>query len=191
MKIFFTVSNSGLPGLLKNCGQILKELKSHGANVTATFDKSYWKGARNLGNIEGVTTSEDQYRFVHDRAIRRAIFRADAVVIEASYPSFRLGFEAFFALSQQKPVLVLSQSRNYGRLIDQPNFFGAKYTLFTIPDIVEGFLKHVRKNKLRNRFNLFISDEHKKHIEDVAKRYGVSMSDYIRRLIENDKGLSF
>jgi hypothetical protein len=123
---------------------------------------------------------------LHDSAVKRAIFRADAMVIEASEPSFRLGFEAFFALSQQKPVLVLSRSRDYSHLIDQPNLFGAKYTDFTLPDEIEKFLRHVKENKLRNRFNLFISDAQRKHIEQSAKFYNVSKSDYVRKLIEAD-----
>jgi hypothetical protein len=187
MKVFLTVSRSGFPQLTDSCELIKTELKSHGVHVIATFDRSYWKGTPWEKIIDNLSVSEDKYRYIHDSAVRRAIFRSDAVVIEASYPSFRLGFEAFFALSQQKPVLVLSQSRNYGHLIDQPNLFGAKYTPFTLPDEIEKFLKHVRQHKLRNRFNLFISDHQRKHIEEAAKHYGVSKSDYIRKLIETDE----
>jgi hypothetical protein len=187
MKIFFTVSKSGLPELTANCNLIKKELTNRGVKVIATFDKSYWKGTPWEKVTSHLSISEDKYRYVHDSAVRRAIFRADAVVIEASHSSFRLGFEAFFALSQQKPVLVLSQFKNYNHLIDQPNLFGAKYTPFTLPDEIEKFLRHVRKNKLRNRFNLFISDYQRKHIEEAAKHYGVSKSDYLRKLIETDE----
>lgn len=188
MKIFFTVSKGGLPNLLENCQMITDELKKQGAVVIATFDKTYRKGTPWPKASADFVYSEDASRYAHDQAVKRAIFRADAVVIEASHPSFRLGFEAFFALSQQKPVLVLSQTRNYGHLIDQPNLFGAKYNKFTLPDEIEKFLKHVRQHKLRNRFNLFISDSMRKHLEQAAKYYGVSMSDYVRKLVEADEG---
>ena len=186
MKIFLTVSKSGLPKLLESCKLIKSELINQGASVVATFDKGYWKGTSWGKVAEDLTISEDRYRYLHDSAVKRAIFRADAMVIEASEPSFRLGFEAFFALSQQKPVLVLSRSRDYSHLIDQPNLFGAKYTDFTLPDEIEKFLRHVKENKLRNRFNLFISDAQRKHIEQSAKFYNVSKSDYVRKLIEAD-----
>lgn len=188
MKIFFTVSQSGLPGLLPSCQMIREELVRQGASVVATFDRSYRKGTPWRKVVESLAILEDKYRFANDTAVRRAIFRADAVVIEASHPSFRLGFEAFFALSQQKPVLVLSRTRNYGHLIDQPNLFGAKYTDFTLPDDIEKFLRHIREHKLRYRFNLFVSDEHVQKIKARAKQYGVPMSDYIRKLIESDQG---
>ena len=187
MKIFFTVSKSGLPKFSESYKLVLAELKNQGASVVATFDKSYWKGTSWKKVTEDLSTSEDSYRYAHDAAVKRAIFRADAVVIEASYPSFRLGFEAFFALSQQKPILVLSQFANYGHLIDQPNLFGAKYTPFTLPDEIEKFLRHVRQHKLRNRFNLFISDHQRKHIGEAAKFYNVSRSDYVRKLIDADE----
>lgn len=186
MKIFLTVSKSGLMKYKDVYSAVLKELEDQGAKVEATFVKTYLNKTPKLKQIKDLAASEDSYRYVHDKAIRQAIFRADGVVIEASYPSFRLGFEAFFALSQQKPVLVLSRSRNFGKLIDQPNFFGSKYNDFILPDEIGKFLKHVKQFKLRNRFNLFISDTDREHLEKAAKQYNISKSDYIRKLIQGD-----
>lgn len=187
MNIFLTVSKTGAAKFRADYQAVLKELEAQGAKVVATFTKGYLDEEPELKEAGDITISEDQYRYANDRAVRRGIFRADAVVIEASYPSFRLGFEAFFGLSIGKPVLVLSKFRNYGHLIDQPNLFGAKYTEFTLPDEIEKFLRHVRKYKLRNRFNMFISDDQKKQLEDKAKRYGISQSDYLRKLIDSDQ----
>lgn len=186
MKIFLTVSKTGMSKFEKSYVAVLEELKVQGAQVETTFLKTHLNKMPELKAIINLSTSEDTYRYVHDSAVRQAILRSDGVVIEASFPSFRLGFEAFFAVSVQKPVLVLSQYRNYGHLIDQPHFFGAKYTLFTLPDEVEKFLRYIRRYKLRNRFNLFISDNQKLHMEKAAVRYNASKSDYIRRLIDKD-----
>lgn len=186
MKIFFTVSRSGLGKHLKDYEAALSELKRQKVSVETTFTKTYLNRKPSLKKVKGLETSEEEFRYVHDSAVRQAVIWADAVVIEASYPSFRLGFETFFALSQQKPVLVLSKTHNYGNLIDQPNFFGARYTDFTLPDEIEKFIRHVRAYKLRNRFNLFISDSHKIHLEKSAASHSVSMSDYLRRLIDKD-----
>lgn len=189
MKIFLTVSKTGLTKFAETYNAVLKELHARGAQVEATFVKTYLNNIPKYKEIKDLASSEDDFRYVHDSAVRQAIFRADAVVIEASYPSFRLGFEAFFALSSQKPVLVLSKFHNYGKLVDQPNFFGAKYSSFTLPDEIEKFFRHVKKYKLRNRFNLFISDEHRRHIEKAAHHYNISKSDYVRKLIEGDERL--
>lgn len=187
MKIFYTVSRSALHNNGKAIYMdVLGELERQKVNVKTTIRKDHYN--RDLKEIEtDITASEEKYRYENDQGVRQSIFGADAVVIEASYPSFRLGFEALYALNQNKPVLVLSKHRDYSKLIDQPHFFGAKYTKFTLPDEIEKFIRHVEKHKLRNRFNLFISDDHKKYIEESAKHYGVSMSDYIRKLVEADK----
>lgn len=185
MKIFFTVSKSGIKNHLGDYKKVLKELGNQRVKVEATLIKTYLKKPF-LKKIPELVNQEGSYKYVHDSAIRKAIIWSDAVIIEASYPSFRLGFEAYFALAQQKPVLILSKTRNYGNLIDQPNFFGAKYTDFTLPDEIEKFIRHVREYKLRNRFNLFISDKHKVHLEKMAVIQGVSMSDYVRKLVERD-----
>lgn len=188
MKIFFAIPKGGLDTLEKTYKKIIEELKREKVSVITQYEKNYLNKEPRLKPIKDLVFSEDEYRYAHDTAVRKAIFRCDAVVVEASYPSFRLGFETFFALSQQKPVLVLSKIRNYGHLVDQPHFFGAKYTGFTLPDEIKKFIKHVREYKLRNRFNLFISDNHKDYLEKAAKQYGISMSDYVRKLIDNDAG---
>lgn len=186
MKVFFTVSRSAIKKHPKIFIKVLGELEKQHIKVETTIRKDHFPPEFKNINETIISESEDKYRYVHDKAVRQAIFRADAVVIEASYQSFRLGFETFYALSQHKPVLVLSKFKNYGNLIDQPHFFGAKYTDFTLPDEIEKFKRHVKHYKLRNRFNLFISDNHKRHLEKSAKHYGVSMSDFVRKLIEAD-----
>jgi len=186
MRIFFTCSKTGMGEYKETYLQVLKEIQDQGANVEATIVKTHLDKTPKLKQILNLSVSEKEYRYIHDKAVRAAILRADGLVIEASYPSFRLGFEAFFALSAQKPVLVLSKDRNYGNLIDQPNFFGAKYTEFTLPDEIEKFLRHIRQFRLRNRFNLFISDKERQHLDSAAKHFNLSKSDYLRKLIDKD-----
>lgn len=187
MKIFFTFSSKGLKEFEQEYKNILNELKSENIVVVDTYNKNYLEEKPYLQKIENLNLSENTYRYAHDSAIRKAIIQCDAVIIEASCPSFRVGFEAFFSLSQQKPVLVLSKFNNYGRLIDQPHFFGAKYTDVSLSDEISKFIKQVNEFKLRNRFNLFISDNQKDYLEKEAKRNGISMSDYVRNLIDHDE----
>ncbi len=187
MKIFYTVSRSGLHDGPKDIRQayfkVLKMLEDQDVEVITTIRKQHYP--RNLRILKrDLTTATDKFRYINDKGVRKSILTSDGVIIEASYQSFRLGFEAMYATAHNKPVLVLSKYHDYSKLIDQPHFFGAKYTEFLLPDIIENFLKHIEQNKLRNRFNLFISDKHKAHLEKAAKYYGVSMSDYLHKLIE-------
>lgn len=186
MKIFFTFSKRGRFKFSQANKLILDELQKHKVKIITTLRKKYLSGKPKLQAVKGLSESENTYKYVHDSVIKRAIFISDAVVIEASNQSFRLGFEAHLALSQQKPVLILSNKHNYANLINHPNFFGAKYNDFTLPDTIEKFIAHAKKYKLRNRFNLFISDEEKEHLQRASKINNVSMSNYIRKLIQQD-----
>ena len=186
MKIFFTHSKTGRHKFAKINKLVLDELHKRKVKTITTVDRRYLSNRPELLKIKNLSESEDEYKYVHDSLIKRAIFVSDAVVIEASYPSFRLGFETHFALSQRKPVLVLSLKRNYANLIKNPNFFGAKYNEFTLPDEIEKFIAHVKKYKLRNRFNLFISDGEKEYLQRVSKINSISMSSYLRKLIQQD-----
>ena len=185
MKIFFTVSKSGRGKFSETNKHVLDEIGKHKVKIITTVGEEYLKNEANLQN-RGVSESESKYKYIHDTIVKRAIFVSDAVVVEASHQSFRLGFETHFALSQQKPVLVLSKERNYANLIKYPNFFGAKYTEFTLPDEIEKFINHVKEYKLRNRFNLFISDKEKEYLQHLSKVNNISMSSYLRKLIQQD-----
>ncbi len=186
MRIFFTHSKTGRKKFAKEYQLVFDELHKHKVKTITTLDRRYLSKKPELLKVKNLSESENKYRYVHDSLIKRAIFVSDAVVIEASHSSFRLGFEAHFALSQQKPVLILSLKRNYANLIKNPNFFGAKYNEFTLPDEIEKFIAHVKKYKLRNRFNMFISDEEKEYLQRVSKINSLSMSSYLRKLIQQD-----
>lgn len=185
MKIFYTVSKTGMTKYLDTYQKVLDEVKKHNVEVFATF-KTF---PTLLKKFREKSISKKDKKYARDRVTRKVISKVDAVIIEASFPSFKLGFEAFYALSLQKPVLVLSKNKDYSGLIDQPNFFEARYNEFTLPDEIEKFIKHVESYRLRTRFNLFISDRHKQQLSKKARLYGVSMSDYIRKLIEEDVGM--
>jgi hypothetical protein len=188
MKVFFTCSRNGskIEKYYRQSYQVLQELKRLKVSVESTLEKSYLNGAPDLKRVKDLSINESDFKYVHDTSVRQAIRRNDAMIIEASYPSFRLGFEAFYALSIKKPVLVLSASKNYAGLISQPHFFGAKYTDFTLPDIIEKFIKHIRQYKLGTRFNLFISQAQKQKLDLMSRQYHVSQSDYLRGLVDKD-----
>jgi hypothetical protein len=185
-KIFFTVSKTGRYQYSHINHLILDELRRSKVKVISTVDEQYLSEFPQLQKGPSLSEMEQDHKYTHDILVKRAILLCDAVIVEASHPSFRLGFEAHLALTQQKPVLVLSQTTNFGNLINHPNFFGVKYSEFTLPDEIEKFLRHVKKFSLRNRFNLFVSDHERDYLKQVSQLHGISMSSYIRKLIQQD-----
>ena len=120
----------------------------------------------------------------HYRSVRRAIFEADAVIIDNSKSSFKLGHEASIALAHHKPTLVLSQSEDMSEFIDHPNFFGAKYVRLNLAEIVESFLRHASRKRYSQRLNMFISIDQEDFIESAALSLNISKSQYVRQLID-------
>lgn len=115
---------------------------------------------------------------------KRAISWTDATVIDNSHSSFRLGNEATIAVQNRKPVLVLSQNKDYSKLIDTAYFYGAKYTMYNVREIIKDFIGKAQKQVLKNRFNLMLSDEHKELLEVMSLQKSVSQAEILRDLLE-------
>ena len=129
LRIFYTVSRTGLhngPKEIKHTYlNVLKILDKQGVRVITTIRKQHYPAELRKLDID-LTTETKKYKYINDKGVRKSILTSDGVIIEASYQSFRLGFEAMYATAHGKPVLVLSKYRDYSKLIDQPHFFGAK-----------------------------------------------------------------
>lgn len=135
-----------------------------------------------------ILLSDDNDRIVseHYKTTRRAIFEADAVIIDNSHSSFKLGHEATLAIKSNKPTLVISQHENLSKLISHKLFFGAKYKRLTQKEIIKKFLDNVDRNKLSERINLFISKDQKDHLLKNQAENKQNFSEYIRELIDKD-----
>ncbi len=129
---------------------------------------------------KGITQEEIHYLFVS-----RGIELADAAIIEASMDTFRLGHEATLSLIHNKPVLCLSQHRDYSKAIKHPLFYSGQYvTLEELEVIVLNFINEVKSKLLSIRFNGMMSPKQKAFIEWLGKEEGKSISEVIRDLID-------
>lgn len=145
------------------------------------------------GNYQNVLDQETRKRLagnprlLHYEAIRQGIHLADAVVIEVSQEDIQIGHEATLAVMEKKPVLCLSIHEDYSKKIYHDYFFGAKYTEATIKPTLQDFLAHVRELRLAKRFNMFLYPDQLVYLEKASKRFGLNLSEYIRRLINLDR----
>ncbi|MDQ6985932.1 MAG: CopG family transcriptional regulator [Candidatus Dojkabacteria bacterium] len=121
----------------------------------------------------------------HFKGTKKVIQQADAIIIDNSHSSFRLGYEASIALNMHKPVLILSKEKDYSEFIQHPSLFGAKYNdTKGIKDNVDKFLNNVHKKMLSIRFNMYISKEQEEAIAKKASTEGLTKSEIIRILID-------
>jgi hypothetical protein len=144
------------------------------------------------GNYLSLVPKTEQKRIsdprkIHYEAVRRGITAADGVIIEISQEDFQLGHEATLAIQNKKPVLCLSVYEDFAEKITNPYLFGAKYNEYTVSEIVEEFIKRVEKRRFTERFNLFLSPTQVSYLEKSGKAYDMNMSEYLRRLIDQDR----
>lgn len=181
MKIFFTAAYSGKDKYQKHYDLVLKAIQSTGADVISPELNNYKKI---LTQVE--MNSLKTERQIHYEAIRKGIEWSNLTIIEISEENFQLGYEANLAIQNKKPVLCLSLHEDFSEKIHNRYFHGAKYTKFTVTDIVVDFIVKHRKELLSERFNFFISKSQLQHLERKAKKDKISVSEYLRNLIEKD-----
>ncbi len=184
MKVFFTAPFGGKTRYQKYYDLVLETLDLYSDDIISPEAGNYLDTITNKEKIK-----IKDVRKIHYEAIRRGIQLSDVVVMEISHPSFRLGHEATLAVQAKKPVLCLSINEDISLKIDSPYFFGAKYNVDNIDEIISNFLKRHSKNVLNNRFNMFLSTSQLAHIDEMAKRKNISSSAYLRWLIDKDRGV--
>jgi len=182
MKIFYTASYYGKEKYQKYYDLVLKAIRETGVELLSTES----------GNYLSILQKKELKRFksqkqIHYEAIRKGIQWADATVIEISNEDFQLGHEATLAIESKKHVLCLSIHEDFSKKIINPYFHGAKYNEYNIEEVVDDFIDMVKNEQLDERFNLFLSTRQITYIEEVARRKGMNMSEYIRMLIDEDR----
>ena len=182
MKVFFTAPFDGKSKYQEYYDQIVKILEDYCDDVISPEAGNYLKTISSREKIK----IKDVHK-IHYEAIKRGILQSDLVVMEISHSSFRVGHEATLAILNKKPVLCLSLKENMADKIDSPYFFGAKYSIDNLEDIISEFINKHSKNLLNNRFNLFLSSSQLSYLDSAAKAKKISNSAYIRWLIDKDR----
>ena len=119
------------------------------------------------------------------RKVKRAIYEADALIIENTVSSFRLGHEATLAAQQGKPTLVLNKTDGKNlNPINLPHFFESSYSRLNLQELLSKFLKRAKKDILSERLNLFVSNSQSRLLQQTSQREHKSKSAIIRDLIE-------
>lgn len=182
MKIFYTASYYGKEKYQKYYDMVLKVIEATKAELIAT-EKGNYKQILSDKEIKQLKKP----LLIHYEAIKKGILWADAVIIEISNEDFQLGHEATLTIQNKKPVLCLSIHEDFSKKINNRFFFGARYNEYNVEEIVENFINFVKKEQLSERFNLFITPSQLSYVEKKAKEEKVNKSEYIRKLIDEDR----
>jgi hypothetical protein len=183
MTIFYTASYYGKSKYQKHYDSVLKAIESTEVDIISPEKNNYL----NLLSEKEKARLQDN-KLIHYEAIRKGINIADGVIIEISNEDFQLGHEATLAIQSKKPVLCLSINEDYSEKINNRYFFGAKYNEKNISKIIANFIKSTKSIYLSERFNMFLAPAQLRHLDENSKKANMNKSEYIRRLIDQDRG---
>jgi hypothetical protein len=119
-----------------------------------------------------------------------AIMRSDIVIIEASNYGFQEGFYTSQALTQKKPVLLITRHDVRGLLLS-----GLKHKLLQVQqynsesDLKKIVAKFIKTNTIATkdlRFNFFIDRQIYNYLREASYETGKNKSEIIRELLEQE-----
>lgn len=183
MNIFYTASYYGKNKYQKYYDLVLKSIERHECSVISPEKNNYLS----LLSDKEIKLLKDQ-KLIHYEAIKKGILISDAVIIEISNEDFQLGHEATMAMFNKKPVLCLSVNEDFSSKIKNRYFFASKYNEKSINKIIDNFMQNVKSMYLSERFNMFLAPAQLRHLDESSKKANMNKSEYIRRLIDQDRG---
>lgn len=181
MDIFFAGSTQKLDQSKQSYNQIMKTIASHGDSVSASWVVDALKNKKARASSKDLVMKQNQL-----------IKECDAMIVEASIPSFGVGYLLAQALNERKPILCLyPKDKDIEVLSD--GIKGSTSSLISLKlygknnleEIITDFLDGLMLNPLQ-KFNFIASKEIIGFIEEGAKKQSKSKSEFLRDLIVNE-----
>ncbi len=139
MRVFFLAPFEGKQKYQEAFDLIVAAIEATGCEVISPEKTEAYRDALSAENVERFGDSNN----THYQFIRKGILECDAVIVETSVESFRVGHETTLAILYKKPVLCLSQFVDMSEYIRYDGFSAEMYTLQDVNGIVEAFLQRV------------------------------------------------
>lgn len=181
MKIYFTAAISNIPnGHQDNYQVIVDTLKKMGHQVNA--EHILGKTAKDMQK----QSQEEQLRIFKKMVVWK--HQSEMVIVEASYPSFGVGQEISYALTQNRPVVALHLKERKPNLLQAINpdyLYIVEYSLKNLKEVLSDYIDYA-KDIVDTRFNFFISSEIEAFLDWVSKERKIPRAVFLRQLIEED-----
>ena len=182
MNIFFSASTQNLPAFRKTYEHIIDAIKQHHDSVLDSWV---------VEALQSTATAEPTPKEILMKQ-NQYVKECDAMIIEASTPSFGVGYLLAQALNERHPILCLyPNDQDIEALSDgikgsTSSLITLKqYTPANLSDIITDYLDGLNLNPLQ-KFNFVASKEIVDYIEDAAQKAGKSKSEFLRDLIVRD-----
>lgn len=183
MKVHFTASMNSLEKHYGAYSEVVDVIKNSGHQLVRDW-------LEEAGNKEMTRTkySDIEWRKISEQTLD-AVIQADIVVLDASSPSFSLGYQAAVALNHKKPLLVLFQYGTENREL----IYDASYSLMDtkvykdhkdISNIVKSFIEIHDIDSKDMRFNMFLDRESYTYLNWESSKTGKTKAQIIREIIK-------
>jgi hypothetical protein len=139
--------------------------------------------------LPDAVNKSDNQRVAYYKQVLDWVNAADCIVVECSFPStLSIGHEISLALDKGKPVIALYYEGYEPAFLlglQHQRLFWSDYTEDNMSDTLEEGLRFATIAQ-QIRFNFFITSRHTSFLDDVATKYNMPRSAYMRKLIEDD-----
>ena len=186
MKIYFTAPIKGVELIENHIKEIYETIKKLGyiqiddivnrLNQGDDFYEKLDKGGKNT------------HSFYFEETITK-IKSSDINIFECSIPSLGVGFQVVKSLDYNKPTIVLYQKDNLPHFLagtQNDKFFLREYTSKNLVNVVTNTIEEA-KHAADKRFNFFISPSLLSYLEEESKKFDMTKSAFIRKLIIEHK----
>lgn len=177
MKIYFTATHFNAN---KNSKEIISILKKENCEVYTNYFSRDSLYSHKISSHKLEEGHKEWLVYIRD---------CDCVVVEGSYPSsIHVGFEIGYCLSRAKPIILLYEKDKDPFFLNNsssPRLIKSEYTSETLQETLNWCLEEVKK-MINRRFTFFVPPEIDLYLEKVARKTGVSRSEFIRNLIEKE-----
>jgi hypothetical protein len=179
MKVFFTASLSEREKYKKYYDSVVKAVQKDDEIISLEVQEYSHLIPKDI--IKSIPKNELHYTW-----LKKGIKKSNCVIIDASRDSFRLGHESTLALLYNKPVLCLSDKKDYSDAIINPKFYAAIYKdEKDVTSAVSSFLDLVKSKHVGLRKNIYITSEYANFLNWYSKTNSKNDSEVIRELIKD------
>jgi len=184
MNVHFTASNYQLEKHYKNYAAIIDVIKEQGHTLTREWLEEDLKRRKKKQSY-----SETEYKDIWQK-VKLSILKADVVIVDGSVNSFSIGYQTAFAVSNKKPVLVMTSDHQISQTVvageDNPLLCIRNYNPKTLEAVATEFLMKFDLPQQDMRFNMFIDRETRTFLEIESYKTGKTKAKIIRDMIKNE-----
>lgn len=182
MKVHFAASLHEFEQHVGAYAEINAAIRDSGGHVVRD-----WLGEVTADNKINKTYTKPEWRVISDLTLD-AIIQADLVIIDASLPTFSLGYQAAVAVAYKKPLLILFQegTENHNLICDS-SYSLMDIQIYTnhkdIKSIVTAFIKLHDIDSRDMRFNMFLDRESYTYLNWESAKTGKTKAQIIREIV--------